>query len=70
MITQQFGCYNSPDEYPVLTRGPVYGPFSKDPDLVPKTARDEYLDLIEHAALQLKHCAMGDEYRQKKNAGR
>jgi len=28
------------------------------------------LDLVEHAALQMKHCAMGELYRKSKNAGR
>ncbi len=62
---QQFGCFSSPDEYPMFGVGqPVYGPFSKDPDLVPRTKLDEHLDLVEHAALQLRHIVRGLEARR------
>ncbi len=69
---QQYGCFNSPDECPSLVPAgtPVYGEYSKDPDSLPPNKRLEHLDLVEHAALQLKHCAIGEQYRQKKNAGR
>jgi hypothetical protein len=30
----------------------------------------DVLDLVEHAVLQLKHCVIDDQWRQKKNAGR
>lgn len=29
---------------------------------------NDALDLVEHATRQLKHCTMGDMYRQNKNA--
>jgi len=64
-MTRQFGCFNSPDEYPsLLPQRPVYGPMSIDPDLVPRTALDEHLDQVEHAALQLRHIARGLEVRR------